>query len=977
MKRFLSPIFILVALSVSGALAIFSSYTPSIDVVQKRSAQTEKKRVYAAWVEEQLQKLTLEEKIAQFFMMASNSNKGEEHFKELEQMISDYKIGGVIFFQGDRNNLSEAITRYQSKANIPLLVAMDAEYGVGMRLSGEDRFPYNYTLGAANDSMLTRTVGAMIGEECRELGIHINFAPVADVNSNPENPVIGFRSFGEQPRMVAKHVAASVYGMEGQGVMTSVKHFPGHGDTDVDSHYDLPIVNNTYNQINAIDFVPFRAGIKAGAGSVMVGHLNVPALDPSGVPTSLSKKVIQDYLKGELGFRGLVVSDALRMKAVADRYGKTEAVVMAFEAGIDILLIPESLGEAIEALKKRVESGAISEETLNERLRKVLQAKYDYIIAPKKYRKYSEGEVQLAKRQVYEKAITVLKNDNTNLPVSSFDKKIAVVSIGTHVEPLQEAMKGIGNIDFYHAYSGYEAKKDVLGKLKDYDLVITTVHTSSVLQTKKFGLPKSIEEWVNGIPESKRDVLVLLGNPLALRTNPELLGFESIVVGYENHEIAAERMGQFLLGTISGEGKLPETVNESYKFGYGLSVPSTGRLKDSQPEEIGVNPKKLAEIDSIVADAIAKGAFPGCQIAVAVDGKLIYHKAFGNHTYETDHPTKLTDLYDIASVTKIAASTTALMSLESNDQFTLNANLENYLPDLTKGTSYASVRLKDMLAHQAGFTPWIPFYKKTMINDQLRKDLYSSTETGAFNKEVTPDLFIKGTYTDTIYQTILGTPLNAKKYKYSDVGYYFVKKIVEQQGGVDFETYLKKNIYDPLGLHMCYNPLRYYRKDDIAPTENDQIFRKEQIHGTVHDQGAAMLGGVGGHAGLFSNARDLAQLMQLFLNKGTIAGVNYIEPKVIEDYTSYQYFPSNRRGAGFDKPVTSGTGGPCYDGCSKSSYGHSGFTGTLVWTDPEYKLTYVFLSNRVYPDAENWKIVKMGTRTEIQRVIYEALKAAK
>lgn len=977
MKRILSPIFVSIALSVSGALALFTSYAPSEFKVLTAKKLSEQRVAYSPWVEEQIKKLTIEEKIGQFFMMASNSNKGENHFVELEQMITDHKIGGVIFFQGDRVNLKEAIDRYQAKANLPLLIAMDAEWGVGMRLTGEERYPYNYTLGAADDTRLTREIGAMIAQECRELGIHVNFAPVADVNSNPANPVIGFRSYGEQPRLVARHVAASVVGMESQGVMTSIKHFPGHGDTDVDSHYDLPVVNNTYNQINAIDFAPFRAGVNAGTGSVMIGHLNVPALDPTGTPTSLSKRVIHDYLKGELEFNGLVISDALRMKAVADRYGKTEAVVMAFEAGIDILLIPESLGEAIDAIKEKVLSGAISQEVLNDRLRKVLQAKYDYIISPKNYKKYSNGEKILAKRALYEKAFTVIKNENDHLPIRRFDQKIAIVSIGSHVEPLHEVLKLQGEIDLYHAYSGYEAKKSFLNKLNDYDLVVTIVHTSSVLSGNKFGLPKSVEEWINAVPSEKKDILVLMGNPLAIRVQKELETFESIVIGYENHEITNERMGQFLLGGIESSGKLPVTVNEDHKFGAGLKVAYTGRLKDSQPEEVGIDPAKLSEIDTIVWKAIKDHVFPGCQIAVAKDGKLFYHKAFGKHTYEGDQETKLTDLYDIASITKVAASTTALMTLESKDLFTLDATLENYLPELTRGTSYASVRLKDMLAHQAGFTPWIPFYKHTMINGDLRNDLYSKVKTDEYSVQVTPGLYIKPQYADTIYQTILKNSLSAKKYKYSDIGYYFIKKIVEKQSGAPFEDYLNKEIYRPLGLHMCYNPLRFYSNSMIAPTENDLIFRKEQIHGTVHDQGAAMLGGVGGHAGLFSNARDLAQLMQLFLNKGTIAGVNYIEPKVVEAYTGYQYYPSNRRGAGFDKPVTSGTGGPCYEACSKSSFGHSGFTGTLVWTDPEYNLTYVFLSNRVYPDAENWKIVKEGIRTEIQRVIYEAIKASK
>jgi len=978
MKKMLSPIFLFIALSVSGAIALFTSYTfETVHVRSSDATVVSEQMTTNPWVEERLKEMSLTDKIGQFFMMASSSNKGVEHYLELEKMISDHKIGGVIFFQGEREDLKIAIDRYQAKSKVPLLIAMDAEWGVGMRLSGEGRFPYNYTLGAADDTVLSQKVGRMIAEECRELGIHINFAPVADVNSNPANPVIGFRSFGEHPRLVARHVAATVRGMEAQGVMTSIKHFPGHGDTDTDSHYELPVVNNTYNQINAMDFPPFIAGIKAGAGSVMIGHLNVPSLDPSGTPTSLSKPVIQNYLKKELGFKGLVVSDALRMKAVADRYGATEAVVMAFEAGIDILLIPESLGEAITAIESRVKSGKISEEEIDQRCRKVLQAKYDYIVTPKQYEKFTAGEIQLVKRQVYEKAITVIKNENAHLPIRDYSKRIAVVSIGTTVDPFHSVLKNVGDIDLFHAYSGFEAKKNFSHLLKNYDLVVTTVHTNSVISTKDFGIPKSVSEWVNGIPAEKRDVLVLFGNPLALRNYPELELFESIVVGYENNEICNDRVGQFLVGALPSEAELTITINQKFPISSGVRIEATGRLKDSQPEEVGIDPSKLTKIDEIVHNAIKEGAFPGCQIAVAVKGKLIYHKAFGNHIYTNGKITALSDLYDIASVTKIAASTTALMKLQSQDKFTLNTTLENYLPDLTNNTNYASVRLKDMMAHQAGFVAWVPFYTATLSNGQLRKDLYSSSGNGGNSVAVTPDLFLVKSYTDSIYKRLVNTPRKERGYKYSDLGYYFVKQIVEKQSGLGLDEYLEKEIYKPLGLQtLRYNPLRYFPKDRIAPTENDQIYRKQQIHGTVHDQGAAMLGGVGGHAGLFSNARDLAQLMQLFLDKGSFGGARYIDSDVIEEYTSYQ-FPNSRRGAGFDKPVLSGSGGPCSDLCSKRSYGHSGFTGTLVWTDPDYDLTFVFLSNRVYPDAENWKIVNMGTRTEIQRVIYEALKAAK
>lgn len=926
------------------------------------------------WVNETLEKMTLREKIGQFFMVAAYSNKGESHFAKIDSLVSKHKIGGLIFFQGERDNLSVAINRFQGQAAVPLLVGMDAEWGVSMRLFGEERYPYNYTIGAANDPELTQRIGAMMGQECRELGIHINFAPVADVNSNPNNPVIGFRSYGENPKRVAEQVAATVRGMEGQSVLTSIKHFPGHGDTDVDSHKELPVVNNTLTHIDAVDFYPFRAGINAGASSVMIGHLNVPALDPSGTPSSLSKKTIHEYLKGGLGFQGLVVSDALGMKAVADRYGKTEVVVKAFEAGCDILLFPKSVVDAIDAIEKKVLDGGISEEEINLRCKRVLLAKYKSIVKPGKLKSYTEGEQVLARKQLFEKAITVIKNENELLPIKRFDKKIAVVSVGSHTDALKPSMDLVASVDHFHYYSGTEALQKFKSKLANYDMVITTVHAGSVRPYKDFSMPKGWRAWLKAVSSAEESALVLFGNPLVLKNNVDLTGINSVVVGYENHHLMVDRMGQFLVGSFATNGKLPETINESYKGGHGLPIKWMGRLKESQPEEVGIDPKKFERIDEIAESSIAAKAFPGCQILVAIEGKVIYRKSFGHHTYGKIIEVKNDDLYDIASITKIAASTLSIMKLNSEDKFNLEEKLGDKLPELMGTSPLKNIRIRDMLAHQAGLTPWIPFYTRTLVDGNLSDQYYRTVKSDSFSVKVAEDLWIDKTYESEMYNEILTSTLKAKRYKYSDLGYYFIKKIVERNSGTTLDDYTTSSFYEPMGLsNMRYNPLDYFSKDRIPPTEDDKIFRKQLVHGYVHDQGAAMMGGVGGHAGLFTNAGDLAGLMQMFLNKGTYGGERYIDEQVIEEYTDCQFCATSRRGAGFDKPMRNKKGGPSSNKVSLKSFGHSGFTGTLAWADPEYKVNYIFLSNRVYPDAENWKIVKMSIRTEIQDVIYNAL----
>lgn len=930
------------------------------------------------WVTEQLKSMTLREKIGQFFMVAAYSKKDESHFREIDSLVIKDKVGGIIFFQGNQENLRTCIDRFQSKAKLPLLIGMDAEWGVSMRLSDTDRFPYNFTIGAANDPALAERIGQLMGQECRELGIHLNFAPVADVNSNPNNPVIGFRSFGENPKHVADMVTATVKGMEGQGVMTSIKHFPGHGDTDVDSHLDLPIVNNSYAQIDAIDLFPFRSGIRAGSSTVMIAHLNVPALDDSGTPSSLSPKIIKDLLQKEMGFRGLVVSDALGMKAVANRYGKTEVVVKAFMAGCDILLFPESVGGAIEAIEKRVLSGDISEEEINARCEKVLRAKYKHIVKPVDYKKFNAYERELTVKQLYEKSITVAKNEENLFPIKNFDQKVIHVSIGENADALIESMDHLTQVEHYSFSNGQEAISKLGSKIKSYDMIITSIHPSSVLARNDYGMPKDWRAWVNQLPSDKKNVLVQMGNPYVLGKNISLENLSAVIIGYENHKYAQDRMGQFLMGAIPATGKLPVRVSEELKREAGVEVPWAGKLKDSQPEEVGVSRDKLNEIDAVVQNAIEAKALPGCQVLVAVDGKIIFNKSYGKHTYEGDKEVKASDLYDIASVTKIASSTLSLMHLQSQGKFDLSGTLNEYLPELVQNTPYATMKFKDMLAHQAGLTPWIPFYTKTLKAYKPDPNVYSTVKTELNSIQVATDLWISPEYANKMYQEILSTPLKPKKYKYSDVGYYFFKKIIEQKSGMSLDNYVVHEFYRPMGLRrILYNPLNRFSLDEILPTERDTIFRKQLVHGYVHDQGTAMLGGVGGHAGLFATSRDLAAIMQIFLNKGSYGGVQYINPEVIEQYTGCQYCPTNRRGAGFDKPAADGTGGPVTKMASLSSYGHSGFTGTLVWADPTYNLNFVFLSNRVYPDAENWKIVKMNVRGEIHEIIYQAVKAAK
>jgi len=923
------------------------------------------------WAKQALASLSTKEKIAQCFMINISSNDPKSVEDGL-RLIREQQVGGVIFFQGELSNLKEAIKSTQAQAKLPLFIAMDAEWGTNMRLFDGERFPYALTLGAANDTAITRKIGSLMAEECRRIGINFNFAPVADVNSNAANPVIGFRSFGEDQKLVTTHALTLAKSLEGNGVVSCLKHFPGHGNTSQDSHLELPTLDVDLNTLTQKDLFPFQAGINEELSSFMIGHLNVPALDPSKTPASLSKLIIHDFLQQKMKFKGLVVSDALNMEAITENYGKVEAAVKSFEAGCDILLMPEDVPGAIEAIHEKVGNGTISMQDLNNRCLKILKSKHKFIVKQQPNQSFTEQEKEFIKHQTFEKACTVLKNDGEGLQLQRLDQKPAFVALGLHTGHLQEAVDLFADVDYYHYYTAKEGLEDFNEKINQHETVVVSLHASSLRAKNKYSFGEDIKAFLQKI-KAKQVTLLLMGSPYALSEFGDLSHIHGIVVAYENNRYADLAAIQLLFGASESYGKLPVSIPGEYALGSGIHIERTGRLKFSFPQAHGIDPKKLKEIDEIALDGIKKGAYPGCQIVVALHGDIIYRKAFGTHTYESKDSVQPTDLYDIASISKIAGSTTGIMRLQTQGKFNLDKKLGDYLPELTKPfPNFNAMVIREMMTHQAGLTPWIAFYKKTLKDGKPNPKIYATKQDNEHNLEVAHDLWMRDTYVDTMYRTIMSSTLGAKKYEYSDLGYYFIKRIIEKQSGRTFAEFLAQEIYTPMGLRtVSYQPLKHFPSIRIVPTENDQAFRKQLIHGFVHDPGAAMLGGVGGHAGCFSNATDLASLFQLFLNKGSYGGVNYIAPEVIEEYTKAQ-FSGNRRGVGFDRPNASG-GGTCDESASQLSYGHSGFTGTLAWADPKTGINYVFLSNRVCPDQDNWRLRDMGIRTKVQHVIYDAV----
>ncbi len=945
------------------------------------------------WVDSVFNSLSFDEKISQLFFIRTYSNKDKRFNDSISRLIEKHNIGGLTFFQGSPWRQAVLTNQWQSKAKTPLLITIDAEWGLGMRLDSAYSFPKQMTLGAMQDDTLVYEMGKSVAQQCKRLGIQMNFAPVIDINSNPKNPVINFRSFGEDPVNVATKGVAYIKGHQQQGVIATAKHFPGHGDTGSDSHYTLPILNHSISIIDSIDLYPFKKAIEANVGGIMVAHLFIPAIDSGeNMATSLSPKAVEEILKNRLGFKGLSVTDALDMQGVTNYHKSGDIELMALAAGNDILLLPLDIPKAIRKIKRAIKNGKISEEALNRSCRKILAYKYkaglhnfQAIETRNLMDDLNKVDYKLLSREIFEQAITIVKNDENLVPLQKLDTlKIASLSIGINkVNSFSTTLGFYAPIDFFNLPSTPDetATDRMLKKLEDYNLVIVGIHNTNQSVKRNYGISEYALSLINRLKQQPGKIIVsLFGNPYGLDLFDNAENIDALLVGYEDREIAKEISAQIVFGAIGAKGKLPVSCSGSFSVNTGFETKPIGRLKFTIPEELEIPRKKLEIIDSIINYGIAEKAYPGCQVLFAIDGKVFYNKSFGYHTYNKKLPVKSTDLYDLASITKIAGSALAMMKLTDEKKLDIDLPLSFYLPYLKNSNKQSKV-IREIMAHQGQLQPWIPFFRKTILDFKPDPRIYSSTPKSVFKTKVADNLFIVDFYRDSIFDTIVSSELWEKKeYKYSDVGYYLVCDAIETITGKPFDDYVYGNFYQPLGLTtMGYKPLDKFESSRIAPTENDTTFRKQLIRGYVHDPGAAMLGGVSGHAGLFSNAGDLAVIMQVLLQNGYYGGDQYIENKTINDFTKQQFpLDENRRGVCFDKPYPEYDSlGPCCEAVSLKSFGHSGFTGTYTWADPENGLLYIFLSNRVYPDASNTKIVKMNIRTEIHQAMYDILNEQK
>lgn len=957
------------------------------------------------WVDSVFNALSEAERLGQLFMLRAHSDKDTTYERQVEDLIRKYKPGGLCFFNptyaGTPEKHAELTNRYQAASpRVPLMVAMDFENGVGMRYKGNAlSFPRAMMLGAIQDNRLLYEMGREVARQCLRMGVQVNFAPVADINNNAGNPVIGERSYGEDRYNVAAKAFQYMSGLQDGGVLASIKHFPGHGDTDMDSHLDLPPIPFNRARLDSLELYPFRMLAKNGAGSIMVAHLQVNALDPRvNRPTTLSRPVVTDLIRKEMGFEGLIFTDAMEMEGVKKFFPNGIADVEAFKAGNDISLLPVDVGASITAIQAALADGSLDRNQLWDSVKRILRAKFRLgLTTPQRVdlnnlrRDLNTPEGLALKHQMVSNALTLVRDEKNLIGFPNLENlKFATLAIGDTNRTVFQTYCGQ-----YAQMAHFNTPKEIsdsleiklLDTLRKFDVVLvglygirTTPKPSRALAPEPgadtiYGLTHSELKFLRTLNQKNVLALTVFGNPYtyAWMDAPPLL-----LQAFTEDPMAQQLAAQSLFGANDLNGIMPVTAAPWAKFGQGIKkVFPQKRLGYALPESVGMSTDSLAMMDGIVAEMIATGAAPGCQILVARDNKIIWQKAYGHYTYEQMKPVTNETMYDLASVTKVAATTISMMKLLDNKQLVLDAPMSTYVPEL-KNTNKKDLNVREIMAHHAGLPAWIPFYQQTLTAEKMPSSkIYLQTAQTGFEIPVAKDLFMQNTWSDTLWQQIFNSTLNGnKQYKYSDLDLYLCAKAVQNLSTLSVDLFAEQEFYRPLGMATTtFNPWKKGLVQRCAPTEEDAYFRHQRIQGYVHDMGAAMLGGVSGHAGLFSNANDLAKVFQMLLNGGTYCWRPYLKPETVREFTT-RYSLSTRRGIGFDmKELDEKQTANMSTLAGKNTFGHLGFTGICAWADPDKKLIFIFLSNRTYPTMENNKLMNGDFRPRLQTVVYRAIKS--
>ncbi len=934
------------------------------------------------WVDSIYNKLSLEEKIGQLFMPFIPSKTDAKNKNHILHLIKDLKVGNFFFLRGNPSDENYLNSFVQENSKIPVITAIDAEWGLAMRLDSTPKFPWNMTLGAIQNDSIIYKIGRKIGQDCRNIGFQMNFSPVIDINTNPENPIIGNRSFGEDKINVTRKGYMMMKALQDEGILTTAKHFPGHGDASQDSHKTLPTIDFSYERIWDTELYPYKKLIPKGLTGIMVAHLNVPSLEYMGLPTTLSHQVVTKLLKNKLSYEGLIITDAMSMKGVANFIESGTADLQAFLAGNDILLGTIEMEKAIKDFKQAYKNGTISPKRLEYSVKKILMAKYWAGLqnwkpqTKKNY--YASHKDSLLNQIAYENAITLIKNKKNILPIKDVSQKIAFVPMGDATyKTFYKYLNKYTKVDLVKLTNFAEVEP----KLRNYDLVIVGWHKSTANPWKPYKFSKDDFVLIQQITAFKPTILDVFTSPYALIDVIDKITPKATIVSYQNDFFPQKISPQMIFGALAFKGKLPVSINSKYHLNTGIITKPINRLSYGFPEQVGLDSKKLSRIDSLMQFTMDTMAAPGGVVLVARHGKVVFEKPYGYQTYDKKRPVKVTDLYGLASVTKVISATSLMMHSYDKKLFKLKDKFGDLMPYL-KGSNKDTIMVYEGLSHYAKIKSWIPFYLETIDTktNRWKKGYYRKKPNKLYSIQVAKDMYLRRDFVDHIWDTIAKVPqYETRKYIYSGLPFYLFKKFIEDKTGVGMDKLVDSIFYKPLGATtLTYNPLKKFPIDRIAPSEKDDYWRHQTIRGYVHDMGAAMLDGVCGNAGLFGNANDLAKMMQMHLNKGTYGGKRYIS-SITEEMFNKRYFAQDsvRRGLGWDKPQFKGKPGPTFEEISSKSFGHQGFTGTMVWADPEEEIVYIFLSNRTYPTMKNRLLYELNIRSEVHRVIYEAIKKPK
>ncbi len=909
------------------------------------------------WVEQQLNRMSLEEKVGQMFVFTYYPrfyNEDNPTFQRIERLVKDYHIGAISIYKGNPYAVARYIQRLQEQATIPLMVMADMEWGVTMRVEEGTDFLPNMGLGATRSTEYAYQMGKIIGKEARAIGIHVNFAPVVDVNNNPDNIIINTRSFGEDPQFVARMGAAFIKGQQEEGVFATAKHFPGHGDTNVDSHLGLPVITVPAERLETVELPPFKAAVDAGVKMVMVAHITYSAYPQmQGRPATLDPYFITDVLRNQWGFKGLVITDAMGMGGIVNNYWSGEAAVLAIQAGADFILDPPNFEPTFQFVLDAVRDGRIPESRIDQSVRRILRAKYELGLWKRPQTDLKQLERVMARRQHLQKAetianaaMTLLKDSLNVFPFHAQElDTVMVVTVtdrdwGYRYRDLlaREVKRRVPFVETVLIQPGVcnQTIQDAIARADSVDAVIMGIFVTWGSYKGSVTLPDTTVTLLKELLQVQKPMAVVsFGSPYLIRQLPQV---PSYLCAYATSPLAVRAAVRGIFGEIPLTGKIPVSIPGHFQMWDGLT-------RDRYPMELEVQPEDEAfqPVYQLVDQAIQDSVFPGAQIAVVYDGKLVAHKAFGHHTYDPNSPpVTLNTIYDMASVTKVAVTTTIAMQLWQRGQLRLDVPVKSYIPEFSGGLK-DSVTVRHLLTHSGGLHWWVPLWEKVS----------------------TPD---------SVIPYICSLPLDyapGDSFVYSDLGMILMGEILERITGKSLDQLAEQMVFRPLDMrNSMFNPpdsLKYR----IAPTEIGGSMHRGLIHGVVHDENTFFRGGVSGHAGLFSTARDMANLAQMYLWGGVYRHRRLVWPQTIAYWTARQNIPpGSDRALGWDTPSMEGysSAGHYF---SAHSFGHTGFTGTSIWIDPDNQVAAILLTNRVHPTRKNRKIIQF--RPQFYDAVMEAI----